>query len=553
MYISRVQIRNFRSLESVSVPLNKFSVLLGENDVGKTSFLHALDKYFIGKKLDDENDWFMQKTSNEVRIVLTFENATAEALSGLCREDKSIVVSKVFPFGGTPQVKAILSDESAVDIPKPVLSKWFTSERFHFIPVRRDLTVQFSMGKTALLGKMLRSRMKERLGAEETVASLEALEKILKESISGPRAQLEQFLQEQMHNEAIQLGFDDLEIDPVEGVKFVVSLSDDRAVGIKIENRGAGTQNNLIIALFRLIAELAAEDYLILAMEEPENSLHPKAQRQLLSVIQQISDKSQVIVTTHSPVFIDRSRFENNILLTRTASGNTIAKTFDVSLLDQVRTDLGIRASDALLKGGGNCAILVEGSTEEDGFPTFMEMCGMSEFRLGIAIINMNGSDFQKARTIAQLLHAYDVPCIAVFDRNAKEVAEELERTAAASLSNVKRVFCLERGNIEDYFPLEIVAEVINREFSPQSPVTPDEFDSTKSGKDRLDNFRQVMMEHGAGDSIRYLKRHLGGLGARLMKEQEMNLDPELVDIFETVSSIANPETEGSPGAQEAG
>ena len=113
-----------------------------------------------------------------------------------------------------------------------------------------------------------------------------------------------------MHDDAVRLGFDDLEIDPVEGVRFVVRLSDDRVEDVNIENRGAGTQNNLIIALFRLIAELTAEGYLILAMEEPENSLHPKAQRQLLSVIQEISAKSQVIVTTHSPVFIDRSRFE---------------------------------------------------------------------------------------------------------------------------------------------------------------------------------------------------------------------------------------------------
>jgi predicted ATPase len=63
-------------------------------------------------------------------------------------------------------------------------------------------------------------------------------------------------------------------------------------------------------------------------MEEPENSLHPKAQRQLLAVLQDISQESQVIVTTHSPVFLERSKFENNIILTRTIKGNTIAKTF---------------------------------------------------------------------------------------------------------------------------------------------------------------------------------------------------------------------------------
>lgn len=542
MHISHVEIRNFRSLQSVSVPLNTFSVLLGENDVGKTSFLHALDKFFLGKKLDDRNDWFKKETGNEIRIVLTFQNPPRDELNDFFRGDGSIVVSKVFPFGGSPEVKAILSDDSAVNIPKPILSKWFSSERFHFIPVHRDLAVQFSMTKTALLGKMIRARMKERLADESTTTSLGELERLIEDSIAEPRTKLENFLREQMHDDAVRLGFDDLEIDPVEGVKFVVSLSDDRVDKVKIENRGAGTQNNLIIALFRLIAELAAEGYLILAMEEPENSLHPKAQRQLLSVIQEISAKSQVIVTTHSPVFIDRSRFENNVLMTRTANGNTVAKTFNVSLLDQVRTDLGIRASDALLKGGGNCAILVEGSTEEDGFPTFMEMCEMSEFRLGIAIINMNGSDYQRARTIAQLLYAYDIPCIVVLDRNAEDAARDLERTAEASLPNIKKVFCLKKGNIEDYFPLDIVAEVINRRLSPTERVTAADFDSSKSGQDRLDDFKRVMVGHGAGDPIRYLKKQLGDLGARLMKEQSITLDPELVEIFTTVKAIADSE-----------
>jgi len=104
-------------------------------------------------------------------------------------------------------------------------------------------------------------------------------------------------------------------------------------------------------------------------------------------------------------------------------------------------------------------------------------------------------------------------------------------------------VFCLQKGNIEDYFPLEIVAEVINREFSPTERVEVTDFDSSKSGQDRLDDFRRVMWEHGAGDSVRYLKRHLGGLGARLMKEQSINLDPELVEIFTTIKAIADPDT----------
>lgn len=470
---------------------------------------------------------------------MTFQEIPeVDELSGFVRNNGVIVLSKAFSLGNPPEVKAVLDDNSAVAVPAPVLKQWFSSESFHFIPVRRDLAVQFSMAKTALLGKTLRARMKKTLDEGSGSESLTNLGNTLALSLDEPKNELQKYLREQMHNDSVKLGFDELEIDPIEGVSFKVKLSDDRVENVLIQNRGAGTQNNLIIALFRLIAELKLAGYFIFAMEEPENSLHPKAQRQLLSVIQEISVGSQVIVTTHSPVFIDRSKFENNILLTRTSKGNTVAKTFDSTLLSQIRTDLGIRASDALLKGGGNCAILVEGNTEEDGFPIFMEMLGMSEFKLGIAIINLGGSDFQKARNTAQLLLAYDIPCVIVLDADAIQCAEDLSRAKEASLTNIKGVICLSKGTIEDYYPLEIVANVINQELSPTELVSPDDFDSAKHGKKRLENFKKVMHEHGAGDSIEYLKSLLGGIGTKLLRDQGTELDEELKEIFHLVNSI---------------
>lgn len=541
MYISHVEISNFRALEVVSVPLNQFSVLIGENDVGKTSFLYALEKYFVGKKLTEATDWFKEDTSRDIRIVLTFKEVPeADELSGFVRNNGAIVLGKVFSLDKPPDVKAILDDNSAIIVSAPVLKQWFSPDSFHFIPVRRDIAVQFSMAKTALLGKTLRTKMKKTLEEGGGSDSLSNLEETLTSSLDEPRKELQKYLREQMYNDSIKLGFDELEIDPIEGVSFKVKLSDDRVENVLIQNRGAGTQNNLIIALFRLIAELKLAGYFIFAMEEPENSLHPKAQRQLLSVIQEISVGSQVIVTTHSPVFIDRSKFENNILLTRTSKGNTVAKTFDSTLLSQIRTDLGIRASDALLKGGGNCAILVEGNTEEDGFPVFMEMLGMSEFKLGITIINLGGSDFQKTRNIAQLLLAYDIPCVIVLDADAKQCVADLLRAKEASLTNIKEVFLLSKGTIEDYYPFEIVAKVINQELSPTEPVSPENFDSSKHGKQRLKDFKKVMYDHGAGDSIEYLKSLLGSIGTKLLQEQGAELDEELKKIFHSVKSIVD-------------
>lgn len=541
MYISHVHILNFRALQSVDIPLNQFSVLLGENDVGKTSFLYALDAFFLSKKISDLDDFFKRDTSKNISISLKFMSTpNIPELESIKREDGSILVSKDFPFDKAPIIKAILDDGSKCDIDKTVLKNWFSYDNFHFIPVRRDLAVQFSMNKTAILGKTLRAKMKSAIERGDATESLQQIQDTLKASLQEPQEALQSYLQEQLHNLDIKLNFKDIEVDPVEGVSFSLRLSDDRVDDILIQNRGAGTQNNLIIALFRLIASMHVGEYFIFAMEEPENSLHPKAQRQLLAVIQDISKHSQVIVTTHSPVFLERSKFENNIILTRTIKGNTIAKSFNAELLGDLRADLGIRPSDALLKGGGNCALLVEGNTEEDGFPVFMEMHRLSEFQLGIAIINMRGCDTVKVSNTARLLLAYDIPCVVVLDNDAEKTEQDITRESQHSLTNIKKIFRLSKGTIEDYFPLEVVAEVINQELKPTDPVSASDFDASKHGDDKLQDFKKVMYEHGAGSSLGILKRGLGLVGTKIMRDQGIPLDPEIQSIFDEVKRIVS-------------
>lgn len=542
MRILNVEIANFRALEKVAVPLQQFSVLLGENDVGKTSFLYALEKFFTGKKLSDPKDWYHKRTEESIRITVTFGDLPNddEELTPLIRKNGTLVLNRIFTFDKPPETKAILDDLSAVNVPKSLITARFSENAFHFIPVRRDLAVQFSMNKTALLGKLLRATMRKAIEDAGVEKPLSEIQKVLQAAINTPRESMELFLKEQLNNDSIKLGFDDLQIDPTEGVSFAVTLSDDRVVGVEIQDRGAGTQNNLIIALFRLIAKSDLGPEFIFAMEEPENSLHPKAQRQLLAVIQEISNSNQVIVTTHSPVFIDRTRFESNILLTRKAAGNTVAKIFQPEDLTTIRADLGIRASDALLKGGGNCALLVEGNTEEDGFPQFMEMMGLSEFDLGIAIVNMGGSDFDRVRNIIQLLDSYEIPTVVVLDRDAKQTESDLNRMKGVDLKHLREVFRLENGTIEDYYPEEIVAAVINSEFSPEKEVVAVDLKGNWSGKERLNHFKKIMYEHGAGTSIEYLKSALGRVGTRMLKEAGVQPHNEIQNILRAVESIAH-------------
>ncbi len=55
MRIARVEIRNFRSLEKVDLQFEDVTVLVGANGTGKSSVLHALDWFFAGGPLGEED------------------------------------------------------------------------------------------------------------------------------------------------------------------------------------------------------------------------------------------------------------------------------------------------------------------------------------------------------------------------------------------------------------------------------------------------------------------------------------------------------------------
>ena len=540
MKITHAEIRNFRALQHIKVPLHQFSVILGENDAGKTSLLYAIEKFFSHKKLDDAGDWHKKKTDDPVVITLSFDEIPDTPETEKFAQEGKANIQAEFKHDASPKYTAILQDGGQSPIPSAEIKKHFSPDHYAFVPVNRNIAEHFSTGKTALLGKVIRQKMNAALDENQDAAKkTDELREILRQSVNEPRVQIQEFLREQLKNDSIKLNFDELEIDPLAGVSLHAQLSDDKSRDIAIQNRGAGTQNNLIIALFRFVAESGMGGNFILGLEEPENSLHPKAQRQLFSTIQDISEKVQVLTTTHSPVFIDRGHYENNIMLSRGKSGSTVAKTFSKDSFPEVGEELGIRASDALLKGGGNCALLVEGDTEEEGFPVFMEMSGINDAELGISIIKMQGSSSKNARRIIELLGCYNIPCIVVLDGDAAETKRELEKMQGDHLFNLKKVF-IHDGTMEDYYPPNIIAEVINSKMEVVPHVNEDEIRSSSViGKSRMDHIKKVLYEHKGKTAISFLKVQLGGYGTKLMQKKGMPVPPRIKEILEAAKKIA--------------
>lgn len=526
-HITHIKVEHFRALKSVDFGLGKMAVIIGENDVGKTSVLNSLKTFFANKKLSDRHDFHQHNCEVPVVITLSFTDGQEE-----------FVIRRTFEFNKAPLTEREEEGEFK-RAPKGEIEAVINSEGFHFFPVNRDIAVQFAMTKTALLGKLVRDCVRKKIEEGDAKASLDLLIEKAKEAIEEPRAGLESHLREQMHNDSLSLDFEDVNVDPIDGVSFIPGLSDDRVGSLPFANRGAGTQNNLVIALFRYLAERQTSANLIIALEEPENSLHPKAQRQLLAVLLELTRGNQVICTTHSPVFIERTQFESNILITRKNDGRSEAKVFTKDALEEVRSELGIRPADALLKGGGNCALIVEGDTEEEAIPDCFEACGHSEFELGISIINAGGSDYEKISRICLLLKSFDIPAVVMLDADAQKYADDLNRVKASSLTNLEEVFVLNRGTIEDYFPKVIIRELLNKDYNAEPQVTTEDLPDDLSGADLINSISRLIHERKCGKGLSYFKRLLGLKGVKMMKKAGLPIDDELKAVVERVAEIA--------------
>lgn len=123
-----------------------------------------------------------------------------------------------------------------------------------------------------------------------------------------------------------------------------------------LQNKGDGMQSLAALSLMRHASKLGAgERELVLAIEEPESHLHPRAIHQLKAVLKEISEQHQIIMTTHCPLFVDRVNIKSNVIVSghRAASAKSIG---------QVREVLGVRVADNLQHA--ELVLLVEGEQD---------------------------------------------------------------------------------------------------------------------------------------------------------------------------------------------
>jgi hypothetical protein len=293
---------------------------------------------------------------------------------------------------------------------------------------------------------------------------------------------------------------------------------------------GGGEQS--ILQLLWLIRQAQA----IVTIEEPETHLHPALAKDLFARLEEVSSERQVIISTHSPMLVDKDEEACNWLL-RPEGGQTRAERIrGPEAMRLMMAELGVVPSDVFLK---DMVLFVEGETEAQAvFPLWAEKLGLSlrsNPRVGVLPVGGDSQLVRALRPWIEVMEYAPADYLAILDGHAGAVRDQLERELGIPGEKIK---VLSKQCIEDFYPKALISEGLRALFDMEVSETdiPDDERATvldrkikesvgnKSWKVALGTYVASRMEkvpEEVGAILRDVKKRYGSRGRR--KERPEN------------------------------
>jgi predicted ATPase len=295
--LTQIQIRNYRALRDVEVPLHPLTVLIGQNDSGKSSFLNAIsmiaptagsfDPVSGRSRSFGDHDRYRHDKNADIEILgivdrsETIRNGTSG--NQLFSEKIQPAVSYLLRVAGVPMESEGYDDQAGA----------------------RQLDPDGS-GVPGLLDYLLR---RDRRRFTEYV-------EVVKRHVPG---------------------LQDLEIATPHPAKRRLDLILEQGFRIPAAEASSGVR----LMLFFIALTYHPSPPKLILLEEPENGVHPKRLADVVKLLKEITrgehggQPAQVILTTHSPYLLDSIKIpEDQVLVFRRLNGGSrIAQQVDAERL----------------------------------------------------------------------------------------------------------------------------------------------------------------------------------------------------------------------------
>jgi putative ATP-dependent endonuclease of the OLD family len=479
MYISRIEIDNFRNFHELRLDLYGDTVIVGENKIGKTNLIYAL-RLVLDPRLPEterqlriEDFWdglprpLDEKAFIRISIDITdFENN--ESLMAILAEHlvqaEPMISRLTYLFRPRPGLKEAPKKESDFefivfggDRPENQIGyetrKWIP---LSLLPALRNAEEDLASWSHSPLAPLLRAAIAniDRETLEEAAIDVTNSTKKIADitEIKSLADQIQKSLIDsvgQEHAITTNLGFSPT--DPERLLRSLKLFIDNGQRGIS--DASLGSANLLYLTLLTLELERQVNSgersHTFLAIEEPEAHLHPHIQRLIFRdflTARNETDKAKsqkkpqtVLLTTHSPHIVSVAPLKSITVLRKSDDGkSTIGMSTAKLNLDEKSTKdleryLDTKRGEIVFAKG---VLLVEGPAEEFVVPRLANILGYDFDELGISVCSVDGTNFSPYIQFLGI-KGLNIPCAVLTDLDPQKEKTPLGINRVRNLMNI--------------------------------------------------------------------------------------------------------------------
>lgn len=535
-----LEIDGYRSIGDslfLRFPNDKPLVLLGENNAGKSNVVKALELVlgdrWPGSHTPEDHEFFgRDRTRPGVAFRITVELRGCENTNRATVEQLELRVAPhatsfemQYEDGGTAWVNNFVREQCPVVV----------------VGADRNLRYQLSYASQWTLLARLTKRFHKALISDPTRADrlrthFESLQRMFKEVDEFSR------FAEQLAAEVdtLSTGFRyGLEVDfsAYDPSNYFRSLSVQAKAGTErrsFDELGTGQEQILALSFAYAYATAFTGETagLVLVIEEPEAHLHPLAQEWLANQMGRfVAAGIQLVITTHSPAFVDLSALEGIVLVSKDgetgasvvtqlganelarycqehhgllATPGTIADFYNWSATNEIKSGMFARM-----------VVLVEGETESLALPKLFAKVGLDAAKHGIAVIPVGGR-----KSLARwwrLYNAYGIPVYVIYDNDTGDDRNGAGRDDLLATLNLDDDMRAELSNVRGFSAGPGVAvfgpdfeSVMRSTFQGYAGLESRAADAGLRGKPLVARWVAERLDVGGDSCIRDLARAIG-------------------------------------------
>lgn len=428
MKLAEIRIENFRGIRSLHLPLDELTVLIGENNTGKSTVLEAirlvLMRGFGSRRARQFSEYDFHlvdanatpQTAQPIKITLHFaEEQENEWPDAIIQQMNEVIqldtdglnhiwlqAEGVFnPDSASFESKSVFLNSSEVELILKNSTQLNLISRFvplFFLSALRDASQEFGQRGQFWSGFLKSIQLPD--------DKREELEKMLQEvntAVIGANTGLAEVTQK-IADAGRLVPLDSTNPVVLEAIptrvfdmvgKIQVHLKSTSGAKLPLHRHGEGTQSLSVLMLFQAFAATnlaeayAPESIPILALEEPEAHLHPSAIRSLGSFLESMA--GQTLVSSHSGDLVSRVPIKAICRLYKD-NGETRVGRVENNHLTQ-REIQAIDYNICLTRGYylfSRCWLLVEGESDFHLMPLLFEEMEHTQDQVSFSILEIS-------------------------------------------------------------------------------------------------------------------------------------------------------------------